>query len=106
MTGGALLDRSLDEASAPDSCGESRLRATSVTQKSDSKTQTIAGIPGYGKVHLKSEIRERQMPNASPFNFAVAVPKGNRVASGLISGSSVHAHNACLHGAEKFSSVI
>jgi hypothetical protein len=29
----ALLDRSFDEASAPESCGESRLPATSVTQK-------------------------------------------------------------------------
>jgi hypothetical protein len=30
MTGVALLDRSFDEASAPESCGESRLPATSV----------------------------------------------------------------------------
>jgi hypothetical protein len=34
MTGVALLDRSFDEASAPQSCGESRLPATSVAQKS------------------------------------------------------------------------
>jgi hypothetical protein len=34
MTGVALLDRSFDEASAPESCGESRLCATSVPQKS------------------------------------------------------------------------
>jgi putative transposase len=32
MTGVALLDRSFDQASAPESCGESRLPATSVTQ--------------------------------------------------------------------------
>jgi hypothetical protein len=34
MTGVALLDRSFDQASAPESCGESRLPATSVAQKS------------------------------------------------------------------------
>jgi len=34
MTGVALLGRSLDEASAPESCGESRLNATSVTKNS------------------------------------------------------------------------
>jgi len=34
MTGVALLDRSFDEASAPESCGESRLNATSVAQNS------------------------------------------------------------------------
>src|SRR5471032_732684 len=34
MTGVALLDRSRDEASAPDSCGESRLHATSVAKNS------------------------------------------------------------------------
>src|SRR5215204_2935488 len=33
MTGVALLDRSFDQASAPESCGESRLPATSVAQK-------------------------------------------------------------------------
>jgi hypothetical protein len=34
MTGVALLGRSLDEASAPESCGELRLNATSVTKNS------------------------------------------------------------------------
>jgi hypothetical protein len=33
VTGVALVDRSFDEASAPESCGESRLPATSVAQK-------------------------------------------------------------------------